>query len=113
MAKKGKNGSVDLTLQVLRQIRDGVKATREEVSRRIDETNTRLDATNQRLDTANQCLDETNRRLVESETRPASAILGMKGALDEVRDFLKGQSDLRPRVERLERHVGIAPSSST
>jgi hypothetical protein len=49
----------ELTLEILRDIRDGVRATNE----RLDVTNQRLDVTNERLDGTNQRLDVTNERL--------------------------------------------------
>jgi uncharacterized protein involved in exopolysaccharide biosynthesis len=39
----------DLTLAVLREIRDELKSTRADLSSRIDQTNERLDQTNARL----------------------------------------------------------------
>jgi predicted nuclease with TOPRIM domain len=95
MATKGNNNGTNLTVEILRDIRDEIRST-----------NQRLDTTREDL---GRRIDETNRRLVESETRLATAILGMKGTLEEVRDYLKDQSDLRRRVERLERQVGIPP----
>jgi len=42
-------GKKDTTLVVLREIRDEIRATREDLGQRIEATNTRLDGTNERL----------------------------------------------------------------
>ena len=40
----------DLTIRILREIRDAIEATKAGVNARLDETNARLDQTNARLD---------------------------------------------------------------
>jgi hypothetical protein len=53
----------DLTIEVLREIRDSIGALRQDVNARLDLTNQRLDVTNQRLDVANQRLDRVEHGL--------------------------------------------------
>jgi len=58
----------DLTVVILREIRDEIRSTRIDLGSRIDAINadlgSRIDVTNQRLDVTNQRLDLTNQRLV-------------------------------------------------
>ena len=84
--------SADITVEILREIRDG-----------IHETNARLDQTNARME---QGFDALSRRLVESELRTATALVDLAGSVREVTDLLRSQNDLRPRVERCEAEIG-------
>jgi hypothetical protein len=95
----------DVTIEILRGIRDEVRGIRDEVqgtNRRVDETNTRLDDTNARIETLGE---ELGRRIVESELRTATAITDLAGSVREVTGLLRGQFDLRPRVERCELEI--------
>ncbi len=40
----------DLTIEILREIRDGIDVMRQDFNQRLDQTNERLDQTNQRLE---------------------------------------------------------------
>jgi len=55
--------STDLTIEILREIRDGISGLRTEFIERLDQTNVRLDQANARLDQTNARLDQTNLRL--------------------------------------------------
>jgi septal ring factor EnvC (AmiA/AmiB activator) len=55
--------TTDLTIEILREIRDGIGALRVDFNQRLDQTNERLDQTNERLDQTNQRLDQSNERL--------------------------------------------------
>lgn len=85
----------DLTLEVLKQIRDEGRRTGE----RIDETNARLNETNVRLEQLGETL---GRRIVESELRTATAIAELAGTVRDLATTLKEDRDLRHRVERCE-----------
>jgi septal ring factor EnvC (AmiA/AmiB activator) len=97
---------VDLTVQVLKEIRDEVKKT----NARLDQTNARLDQTNARLDQTNEEVhamkEELSRRIVESELRTATAITELAGTVrdltsrGEVREGHRRPSTSR-RVETL------------
>jgi uncharacterized coiled-coil DUF342 family protein len=102
----------NLTLEVLKQIRDEGRRNGE----RIDETNARLDETNARLNETNARLNETNaridhlredlgRRIVESELRTATAITELAGTVRDLVTTLKEDRDLRGRVERCEKDI--------
>ena len=100
----------DLTLQVLRQIRDEIVATRVDLRAEIAKTNERLDVANARLDDVNERLDSTNERLghVEHALRDlagqqtfVSKFVRTLASRD--RDLAADVDDLRARVETLER----------
>jgi benzoyl-CoA reductase/2-hydroxyglutaryl-CoA dehydratase subunit BcrC/BadD/HgdB len=93
----------DLSLAVLKQIRDAVTQTREELSQRIDQTNQRLDQTNQRLD---QTREELSRRQTETEIRLATEFVAVVGAVHSLRDAIVADRDLRRTVEDHEQRLG-------
>jgi chromosome segregation ATPase len=106
-------GSVaEVTVSILRGIRDGVRQTNE----RIDETNARLGQASARINDTNLRLDKTNasigelreelsRRIVASEIRTSTAITDLAGNVRELTEVLRQQYDLRPRVEQCERDI--------
>jgi division protein CdvB (Snf7/Vps24/ESCRT-III family) len=85
------NPPVSLTVKILKEIRDEVRAT-----------NQRLDATNQRLDAVRTELGE---RIVESELRTATAITDLATTVRDMTTVLRAQADLKPRVERCEQDI--------
>jgi len=109
----------DLTIEILKGIRDEIRQT----NQRLDQTNEHLDQTNEHLDQTNERLDQRfdllSRRLVESETRTATALVDLAGAVREVKQLLSDRLDLRDRVDRceseisrLKEHVGLDPTGS-
>jgi chromosome segregation ATPase len=88
----------DLTVEILKSIRDEVK-----------KTNGRLDALRGEIDTlrtdTNSRFEELGRRIVESETRTATALTDLAGTVREMTSILKNQADLRPRVEKCELEI--------
>jgi hypothetical protein len=100
----------DLTLEVLKQIRDDGKRNGE----RIDETNARLNEANARLNETNARLeslrDDLGRRIVDSELRTATAIIDLSGTVRELIATIKEDRDLRGRVERVEKDVAALKS---
>jgi hypothetical protein len=101
----------DLTIEILRGIRDEVRSTNE----RLDETNERLDkvehALTQRIDQTNERLEvmreELSKRIVESGIHTATAIADLAGTVREMTGFLKSTLELRPRVERCEQEIAV------
>ena len=85
----------DITIDILQGIREECRLNREASIQ-----------TNARLDQVTEGLSNLTRRVVESEIRTATAITDMHGTLRDVRDLLREQLDLRPRVERCEREIG-------
>jgi predicted nucleic acid-binding Zn-ribbon protein len=95
----------DLTIEILKEIRDEVRQT----NFRIDETNFRIEKTNLRIEKTNEGVDtgfaDVARRIVESEIRTSTAIADLAGTVREMTSVLRAQHDLRPRVERCERDI--------
>lgn len=86
----------DLSLAVLKQIRDAVTQTREELSQRLDQTNQRLDQTR----------EELSRRQTETEIRLATELTAVVGAVHSLRDAIVADRDLRRTVEDHEQRLG-------
>lgn len=86
--------TTDLTLAVLREIRDEGKRTNE-----------RLDQTNERLDQTNESLEQLARRAVETEVRLGTALADVAGSVNELATLIKQDRDLRQRVERCEHDI--------
>lgn len=95
----------NLTLEVLKQIRDDGKRNGE----RIDETNARLNETNASINVTNARLeslrDDLGRRIVESELRTATAITELSGSVRDLITVIKEDRDLRGRMERAEKDI--------
>ena len=92
----------DVTLEILKDIRDEVRQTRTDLSSRIDRTNERLETMREDL---SERIDGLSRRVVESEVRTATAITDLAGAVSEMTGVLRASHDLRPRVERCEQDI--------
>lgn len=100
----------DITIEILKSIREELRGTRTELSEELRGTNARLDGLEfglrEGLSTVKEGISALSRRVVESEVRTATAITDMHGTLRDVRDLLREQLDLRPRLERCERDIG-------
>jgi hypothetical protein len=94
VASRKKNGPRDLATQVLIEIRDAVR-----------QTNERLDRTNERLDRTNERLDALERRVSETEIRLVTELVAVARAVNDVRDLLRDERALAPRVEDHERRL--------
>jgi chromosome segregation ATPase len=92
---------VDLTVKILREIRDGIQST----NQRLDQTNQRLDQTNQGLDQVNLRLDHVETALLDLAGQQRFVVRYVK-ALSEREGRIDGEvADLRTRVEVLEKKV--------
>ena len=89
-----KNG--DLTIEILKGIRDEIRGMRGEIR-----------ATNERLDTSNERLERLERRQTESEIRLATELLNVAAAVDKVRDLLRENLFVRDRVDDHERRLSV------
>jgi hypothetical protein len=89
----------DVTVEILRSIRDEARAT----NSRLDGLAVELVHTRTEL---GERIDALTRRVVDSEVRTATAIVDLHGTLHEVADLLRAQHDLRPRLERCEQDIG-------
>jgi uncharacterized coiled-coil DUF342 family protein len=97
----------DLTVELLKQIRDGVHATRTDLVERLDLIGGKLDQTNARLDQTNARLDQTNSRLGRLEGSVAELVGHVSTLADLDRNRGSAVEDLRRRVEALETRVGV------
>jgi chromosome segregation ATPase len=99
----------DLTLQVLRQIRDEIVTTRTDLATRIDRTNERLDQTNDRLDhvegTIDRRLGHVEETLVELAAQQTFVSKFVRSLATRDRDLAEDVDELRTRVDALERRV--------
>jgi hypothetical protein len=97
--------TTDITVTILREIRDEVRKTNERVdvlTERVDVLTGRVDAVGDRFDTV---AGDLGRRIVESEIRTATALTELAGTVREMTGLLRAQGDLRPRVERCEQDI--------
>lgn len=86
----------DLTVAILREIRDEIRMTRGELKAEIAATNTRLDATNSRLETVDHTLSEfAGQHLLLTRY--------VKNVIDRHDQAIE---ELRERVTKLEGHAG-------
>jgi hypothetical protein len=86
-AKKRRSGTLDLTTQVLIEIRDEVRRTNESLAQ-----------TNERLGTL-------ERRQTETEVRLATEITALAKAVIDVRDLLREDRVLKPRLDDYEKRL--------
>lgn len=86
-----KNGAVDITVEILKEIRDEVRKTNAEVR----ETNAEVRETNARLDRG---FDSIGQRIDGLGERIDNVLLG---------EHREEHQRLRERVTRLEQHVGL------
>ena len=92
----------DITVEILRDIRDETRKTNEEIRRTNERVDALRDDTNTRLDALRS---EVNKRQTETEIRLATEIVAEAGAVREVRDVLRQDLALRARVDDHERRI--------
>jgi len=91
-------GNDDLTIEILKQIRDELKQTRADTNERLDATNERLDATNERLGATNDRLD----RVVQEQIRHATAIIQLeRGQRDLTEQVRLGNRELAAEIRKV------------
>jgi uncharacterized coiled-coil DUF342 family protein len=76
--------TVDLTVELLKQIRDGVHATNVRLDETRGELSAKLGETNMRLGETNMRLDETNARLDRSRTEFLEVLWTLDGRVDRI-----------------------------
>lgn len=102
--------STDLTVQILIDIRDQLAVT----NQRLDTTNERLDAMSsslgKRIDDLGHHLgkriDQTNRQLITTETRLATEISALRGALVDDPSVLERLGRCERDIEELRQRLG-------
>lgn len=101
---------VDLTLQVLIEIRDAVRGTNVRLESLESSTNSRFGETNARLDETNDRLDAVRQAQVASEMRLATELVALSGAVSALQQTLKENtfarlSEVERRLADIERKV--------
>ncbi len=92
----------DITVEILKDIRDEMRQMRTDLTGRIDQTNSRIDQTNANLEALRE---ELPRRIVESEIRTSTAIADLAGTVRDMTQVLRASHDLAPRVARCEQDI--------
>ena len=98
----------DITIEILRSIRDEVRGMRGEMSGiRGEMSGIRGEVRGNRKELVRlgTRVDEMGRHIVASELRTATAISDLAGTVNELTVVLREQADLRPRVEKNEHDI--------
>ena len=107
---RGNDMTTDLTVEILREIRDGIHELRDDFNARLDQTNARLDQTNARLDQTNVRLERVEHGLNDLGKFMRQIALDQakhqRFHSHHVERLEEDVSDLKGRVERLEVRVG-------
>ncbi len=102
--------TTDLTIEILREIRDGIRELRQDFNERLDQTNERLDQTNARLDQSNARLERVEIGLQDLGTFMRRIALDQakheRFHSHHVERLEEDVSDLKVRVQRLEEGAG-------
>ncbi|WP_058557112.1 hypothetical protein [Thiohalocapsa sp. ML1] len=93
----------DLTIEILREIRDGIRDLRTDFMQRLDETNSRLDQTNARLENVEHGLLDLGKFMRQIALDQARHERFHTHHVDILEDDMK---DLKVRVQRLEDRAG-------
>ena len=88
----------DITIEILKDIRDEVHTLREDTNARLDEVSGRVGETNTRL-------DRLEHRQTEAEVRMRTEATSIVGAVDRLREVLVEDRTLRRQVDDHERRL--------
>ena len=99
----------DVTVAILREIRDEIRTTNERLEQTRDEvrtTNERLEQTRDAVkEELAQTREDLGRRITQSEVRTATAIVELAGAVQSVKDLLADRLEPRDRVVKCEQDI--------
>jgi methyl-accepting chemotaxis protein len=102
--------TTDLTIEILREIRDGIRDLRGDFNARLDQTNARLDQTNARLDQTNARLENVEHGLTDLGKFMRQIALDQakheRFHVHHVERLEEDVTDLKVRVLRLEDRAG-------
>ncbi len=96
--KKKNGGKAGLTTEILVQIRDELRRTRQDLSSELQDVKGALQVTNERL-------DRLERRQTEDAVRLATELVAVADAVGQVRDLLREQRAERNRLDDHERRI--------
>jgi hypothetical protein len=95
----------DLTIEILKDIRGELRELRGEsrkTNERLDDLRTEM---GEQLGEVNGRLERVERRQTETETRLATELIAVAGAVRDVRDLLRDDRVIRERVDDHERRL--------
>ena len=99
----------DLTVEILKGIRDEVRSANDRLDGLRADTNQRLDRLSDEVHTlrtdSNERFGRLERRQTETEVRLSTELVAVVGAVREVRDALREDHTLRVRVDDHERRI--------
>ncbi len=95
----------DLTVEILKQIRDELVATRTDLGARIDQTNQRLDQANERLDQTNERLSAVEGTLLDLAEQQRFVVRHLSTLSDRDRRLEADVDELRARVDAIEERI--------
>ena len=109
-------GSDDLTVRILIEIRDEIRATNARVDALGTSLGTRIDTTNERIDRLGERIsgvetslgariDQLGDRITGVELRFSSQMTALIGSTRDLYEMLQDRLELRDRVERCERAI--------
>jgi archaellum component FlaC len=96
--------ATDLSIEVLREIRDSIRDLRDDFNTRLDQTNARLDQTNARLERVEHGLNDLGHFMRQIALDQAKHERFHTHHVERLEDDVK---DLKERVQRLEAGAGI------
>ena len=95
----------DLTIEILKDIRDGTRRTNEQLDELRTEVHNGFGELRGELEDVRGGIVELRDRQTATEVRLATELVGVAGAVREVRDLLREDRALRARVEDHERRI--------
>jgi hypothetical protein len=97
----------DLTIAILKGIREDIQGVRDEVRDQIQGLRDEVRSTNGRLDETNTRIDRLDRRQVDAQVRLATELLALTNTVRDVRDLLRVDRTVHDRVYDHERRIGV------
>ena len=97
----------NLTVEILKQIRDEMRQTRQDLSQRIDRTNVELTSLRGEVHALRENVDGLEKRQTTTETRLASELIAVVGAVRDLREVLLEDRRLREMVTDHERRLAV------
>lgn len=88
----------DFPTEILIQIRDEMKATRAELSATREQLSSKIDQTNSRLERVERAQSET-------EVRLATELINVVSAVNQLKDQIVADRDLRHKVDEHDRRI--------
>jgi chromosome segregation ATPase len=99
---KGIRSDIQSVRAEVQSVRAEVQSLRTDVRAEVQSVRDELHSTR---DVLSGSIDAMRRQLVDSKIRTATAMTDLAGSVHEMTSVLRGQSDLRPRVERCEGEI--------